>query len=79
MAECGCLENSTGNEIVFQRRKKRINDIIDASGNALDAGALAPFLHGVEPELFESLYGIDHGALPIKFENVEIIEKGVED
>jgi uncharacterized protein YhaN len=59
----GCLENSSGNEIIFQRRKKRINDIIDASGNALDAGVLAPFLHGVEPELFESLYGIDHGAL----------------
>lgn len=59
----GSLENSTRDEIVFQRRKKRVNDIMDASGNALDAGVLAPFLHGVEPGLFESLYGLDHEAL----------------
>ncbi len=59
----GCLENSAGEEIIFQRRKKRIGDIIDEAGNPLDLGALAPFLHGVEPEIFESLYGIDHDSL----------------
>jgi uncharacterized protein YhaN len=59
----GCLENSAGEEIVFQRRKKRIGDVIDVAGNPLDLGVLAPFLHGVEPEIFESLYGIDHAAL----------------
>ena len=59
----GCLENSAGEEIIFQRRKKRIGDVIDEAGNPLDLGVLAPFLHGVEPEIFESLYGIDHEIL----------------
>ncbi len=58
-----CLENSAGEEIIFQRRKKRIGDVIDETGNPLDFGVLAPFLHGVEPEIFESLYGIDHDTL----------------
>jgi len=59
----GCLENSAGDQIVFQRRKKRLNDLMDESGNTLDPEALAPFLNGVEPEIFESLYGIDHDTL----------------
>lgn len=59
----GCLENRDGSEIVFQRRKKRIGDVIDTEGNSLAAEALAPFLHGVESEIFESLYGIDHETL----------------
>lgn len=59
----GCLENISGEEIIFNRRKKRIGDIIDKEGNALDLGILAPFLQGVEPEIFESLYGIDHDTL----------------
>ncbi len=59
----GCLENSAGEEIIFQRRKKRIGDVIDEAGNQIDLGILAPFLNGVEPEIFESLYGIDHDTL----------------
>ena len=59
----GCLENSAGEQIIFQRRKKRIGDVIDEQGNPLDLGILSPFLHGIEPEIFESLYGIDHDAL----------------
>jgi len=59
----GCLENSSGDKISFQRRKKRIGDIIDDKGNQLEPGKLAPFLHGVEPEIFDSLYGIDHATL----------------
>ena len=59
----GCLENSAGEQIVFLRRKKRIGDVIDEHGNHMDLGILAPFLHGIEPEIFESLYGIDHDAL----------------
>lgn len=59
----GCLENSVGQEIIFHRRKKRIGDMIDEAGNPLDSGALSPFIRGVEPEIFESLYGIDHDAL----------------
>jgi len=59
----GCLENSNGDKIFFQRRKKRIGDIMDADGNTLDSSTLAPFLHNVEPAIFENLYGIDHEAL----------------
>jgi uncharacterized protein YhaN len=65
----GCLENSVGQELIFQRRKRRVGDIIDTEGNPLDQSILAPFLHGVEPEIFESLYGIDH----------EILVRGGED
>jgi uncharacterized protein YhaN len=56
----GCLENKDGQELVFWRRKKRVNDLLDADDNPLDMGQLAAFLHGVEPEIFESVYGIDH-------------------
>jgi uncharacterized protein YhaN len=59
----GFLENKDGRTITFQRRKKRKADIIDEDGNPLDSSVLAPFLQGVEPEIFESLYGIDHEAL----------------
>ena len=59
----GCLENSAGEKIIFQRRKKRIGDVINEAGDPLDLGVLAPFLNGVEPEIFESLYGIDHDTL----------------
>lgn len=59
----GHLENSDGQQLIFQRRKKRINNLIDVHGNPLDTNLLAAFLHGVEPEIFESLYGIDHNRL----------------
>ncbi len=59
----GCLENDAGQKIVFFRRKKRVNDIVDEAGDPLDPGILAPFLSGVEPNIFESLYGIDHDRL----------------
>ncbi len=59
----GCLENSAGQEICFYRRKKRMGDLMDQEGNPLDSGVLAPFLQGVEPEIFESFYGIDHDTL----------------
>jgi uncharacterized protein YhaN len=59
----GCLRSSAGQELSFQRRKKRVGDVLDAAGNPLDAAALAPFLHGLEATIFSSLYGIDHDAL----------------
>jgi len=59
----GNLQNKDGQELIFQRRKKRVNDLIDVDGDPLDTSRLAAFLHGVEPEIFESLYGIDHNRL----------------
>jgi uncharacterized protein YhaN len=56
----GCLENKAGRNLIFWRRKKRVNDLIDEDGNPLDTGLLNAFLQGVEPDIFESLYGIDH-------------------
>ena len=71
----GCLKNRNGDEIYFQRRKKRVGSIIDAQGNPLDSKELIPFLHGVEPEIFGSLYGIDHEAL-IRGGNEILAQKG---
>lgn len=59
----GNLENRDGKELVFQRRKKRVNDLIDVDGKPLETSQLSTFLHGVEPDIFESLYGIDHTRL----------------
>ncbi len=59
----GCLQGAGGREIAFLRRKKRKADLLDPDGNPMDPGTLAPYLHGIEPALFESLYGIDHQTL----------------
>ena len=59
----GCLEGANGKELSFFRRKKRKADLLDPDGKPLDPGMLATFMHGIEPALFESLYGIDHKTL----------------
>ena len=56
----GSLEGADGRELTFLRRKKRKADLLDLDGNPMDPGTLTSFLHGIEPTLFESLYGIDH-------------------
>ncbi|MFV0277365.1 MAG: AAA family ATPase [Parahaliea sp.] len=50
-------------ELDFIRRKGRKNTLLSPGGGELDEQVLAPFLQGVTPELFESLFGIDHRAL----------------
>ncbi len=59
----GVLANRDGKELVFQRRKKRNNDLLDEQGEPLDSSILIPFLQGIESEIFQSLYGIDHDSL----------------
>jgi len=59
----GQLQNNDDRELAFGRRKGRKNTLLSPDGEALDEQALAPFLQGVTPELFESLFGIDHQAL----------------
>lgn len=59
----GSLQSEDGRELVFYRRKKRKADLFDPHDEPLDPSLLLPFLRGVEPDLFESLYGIDHEAL----------------
>ncbi len=59
----GCLENKDGQQLSIQRRKRRMGDLLDIAGNPLETHKLSAFLHGVEPKIFESLYGIDHRRL----------------
>jgi len=59
----GCLKAANGNEIRFSRRKGRKNTLLTLDGEVLDEQVLTPFLQGVSPELFQTLFGIDHQAL----------------
>jgi len=59
----GCLRGSDGLELIFYRRKRSKNSLFDQHDNPLDPAALAPFLHGLEQDLFTTLYGIDHETL----------------
>ncbi|NOY70254.1 MAG: AAA family ATPase [Deltaproteobacteria bacterium] len=59
----GCIKGEDGRELSFLRRKKRKADLLSPDGNPMDPGMLAAFLHGIDPALFESLYGIDHNIL----------------
>lgn len=71
----GCLEGTDGREVVFYRRKRRKADLLDPDGNPMDPGTLATLLHGIEPALFESLYGIDHKILVAGGEDI-LSQKG---
>ena len=59
----GCLQGSDGRELTFFRRKKTKNSLFDLNDNQLEPAVLAPFLHGIEQDLFTTLYGIDHETL----------------
>lgn len=59
----GCLQGMDGQELMFLRRKKRMNDLFDPHDNPLDSAVLLPYLHGIELDLFTTLYGIDHESL----------------
>lgn len=59
----GCLQGMDGQELTFLRRKKRMNDLFDQHDNSLDPSVLMPYLHGIELDLFTTLYGIDHESL----------------
>ncbi len=59
----GCLCTADGRELAFARRKGRKNTLLTVDGEALDEQVLTPFLQGVTPGLFKTLFGIDHRAL----------------
>ncbi|QVW35327.1 AAA family ATPase [Geobacter sulfurreducens] len=59
----GCLQGGDGRELTFYRRKKSKNSLFDQHDNPLDPAVLTPFLHGLEQDLFTTLYGIDHETL----------------
>ncbi len=59
----GCLTRRDGKEIELLRRKKRKMDLLDPDGNPIDSSTFSDFLHGIDAEIFESLYGLDHDIL----------------
>ncbi len=59
----GCLRTRDQLELCFTRRKGRKNTLLTPNGEPLDETALISFLQGVTPELFSTLFGIDHHAL----------------
>lgn len=59
----GTLRSNNGQELAVVRRKGNKNTLLSPDGGQLDDAALAPFLHGVNAEVFEMLFGIDHQAL----------------
>lgn len=59
----GVIEEDEGRELTLYRRKKRKADLLDDEGNPLNPELLSDYLHGVDKQLFESLYGIDHKTL----------------
>ncbi len=59
----GFLRTADGHELRFVRRKGRKNTLLTPEDEVLDEKMLTPFLQGVTPELFETLFGIDHQAL----------------
>lgn len=52
------IENRAGQNLALQRRKGKLNTLLDAHGNPLDEAALAPFLGPVDREFFTTMFGL---------------------
>jgi uncharacterized protein YhaN len=59
----GALKNSAGQELAFIRRKGRSNTVLTPEGEPLDDDRLRDYLHGIDRQVFLSMFGIDHQAL----------------
>ena len=59
----GCLQGCDGKELTFFRRKKNKTDLFDLHDNPIDQSALTPYLGGLDQNIFEDLYGMDHEKL----------------
>ncbi len=59
----GLLRRNGNRELALVRRKGRKNTAVSPSGDSLDEASLQEFLQGVTLEQFETVFGIDHGAL----------------
>ena len=59
----GKLHNKDGQWLAVVRRKGNKDTLSAPDGSLLDDAVLAPFLRGVNAEIFEMLFGIDHEAL----------------
>jgi len=59
----GILRGQNGQELGLVRRKGNKNTLLSPEGRQLDDAELLPFLQGVNAEVFEMLFGIDHVTL----------------
>jgi uncharacterized protein YhaN len=59
----GTLRNTAGQELAFTRRKGHSNTILTPEGKPLDDELLRNYLHGIDRQVFLSMFGIDHQAL----------------
>ena len=59
----GCLRHSDGTELRFVRRKGLKNTLMDLDDHPLPETSLGKFLASVTPELFSTMFGIDHPTL----------------
>lgn len=59
----GELRNSDDHKIAFIRRKGRKNTLLSPNGESIGDDALKVFLHGVNRELFQSIFGINYDEL----------------
>jgi uncharacterized protein YhaN len=60
----GVLTNGSGKRLECIRRKARTNDLRETDDvTPADPAALAAYLGGIDRELFETMFGIDHQAL----------------
>ncbi|MBF0136326.1 MAG: AAA family ATPase [Magnetococcales bacterium] len=57
------LLSSRGEQLAFQRVKRRGNTLQNPAGNPLPDGALLPFLGGADRELFNNLFGLSQDSL----------------
>ncbi len=58
-----CVENGSGERLLFFRRKGRTQTLRDASDEPIDEEALRPFLGGADQAFFERVFGLDHERL----------------
>lgn len=59
----GVLQAFNGETIAFKRRKGNKETLLSMDEKALKDNVLDPFLEGVQEELFDTIFGIDHQTL----------------
>lgn len=59
----GVLEDEQGQELFFVRRKKRKASVLDKLGNPMDPAQIRSMLQGIDQDVFEKLFGLDHNTL----------------
>ena len=59
----GKLCNNSGHMLEIVRRKGNANTLLNPAGDVLDDAALNNLMQGVNAEIFDTLFGIDHEAL----------------